>query len=136
MYTEFIKYLLDNLIIKNTFPSPPNSALQHAILSALSASISFNDLNSLKLFRNLIFLIIIIYISSVSHISNPTNDIAKNIVPNKNIIMTTKLNKHQHKCNIYLQQNFFFQTKINPAKAHNELAPINPAYIPVKAVVT
>jgi len=49
--------------------------------------------------------------------------------------MTSKLNKHQHECNIYLQLNFFFQTKINPAKAHNELAPMKPPYIPFKATV-
>lgn len=56
--------------------------------------------------------------------------------PNKNIIITTKLNKHQHKCNIYLSENFFHNTKKRPAIPHNALHPKNPPYIPFKAEVT
>lgn len=76
------------------------------------------------------------YSFKVSQPSNPTSDIEKNIVPNKNMIITSKLNKHQHECNRYLTIKAFLITKHNMARTHKMLAAKNPAYIPVKTTVT
>ena len=68
--------------------------------------------------------------------SNPTSDTAKNIVPNKNMMITRKLNKHQHECNIYLTLKAFLITNNNMARTHKTLAPKNPPYIPFKTTVS
>jgi len=67
--------------------------------------------------------------------SNPISDIEKNIVPNKNMIITSKLNKHQHECNIYLILKAFLITNNNMERTHKTLAPKNPPYIPDKTTV-
>jgi len=50
-------------------------------------------------------------------------------------MITSKLNKHQHECNTYLNLKAFLITKINIQRAHKALAPKNPPYIPVKTLV-
>ena len=76
------------------------------------------------------------YSFKVAQPSNPTSDIEKNIVPNKNMMITSKLNKHQHECNTYLTLKAFRITNNNMERTHKTLAAKNPAYIPVKTTVT
>ena len=51
------------------------------------------------------------------------------------MIITSKLNKHQHECNIYLILKAFLITNNNMERTHKTLAPKNPPYIPDKTTV-